>query len=78
MTGGIAKYWIISRMDRGQGTVLCKVINWPLVVSSILMLCFYIFISLVNILRKSVDLGEVPSMWRQVNVVKFLRREIKH
>ena len=33
---------------------------------------------LVNIFRKSVDLKEVPSMWRQANVVPILRREIEH
>ena len=29
---------------------------------------------LVNIFRKSVDLGEVPSMWRQVNVVPIFKK----
>ena len=29
---------------------------------------------LVNIFRKSVDLGEVPSMWRQANVVPIFKK----
>ena len=30
---------------------------------------------LINIFRKSVDLGEVPSMWRQRNVVPIFKKE---
>ena len=29
---------------------------------------------LVNIFRKSVDLGEIPSMWRQANVVPIFKK----
>ena len=30
--------------------------------------------SLINIFRKSVDLGEFPSMWRQANVVPIFKK----